>query len=169
MALLNPFYFSHFKNVLIFGIGWTVLISTCPLQMDRQTEGQTYSSNYNIDTICLYTFQWCRNWGARGGGPLASPIFGKSVNPILIRGGQIIPTYYYYLPPPQFFFTFWHHCIHASISAHPVPDFFRLNLGLLKLFVVLSPFYLACKWRGCKFCGMQKIFTPMRLLLHRWW
>ena len=49
IALLNPFNFSHFKNVLIFGMGWAVWIFTCPLQMDRQTDVQTYSSNYNID------------------------------------------------------------------------------------------------------------------------
>jgi hypothetical protein len=47
--LLNPFNFSHFKSVLGFGMGQTVWICTWNLQMDRQTEGQTYSSNYNID------------------------------------------------------------------------------------------------------------------------
>ena len=30
------------------------------------------------------------------GGPLAPPIFGRSVNPIRTGGGQIIPTYYYW-------------------------------------------------------------------------
>ena len=35
------------------------------------------------------------------GGPLAPPIFGRSVNPIPTGGGQIIPTYYYW--PPQCF------------------------------------------------------------------
>jgi hypothetical protein len=35
------------------------------------------------------------------GGPLAPPIFGRSVNPIPTGGGQIIPTYYYW--PPQSF------------------------------------------------------------------
>ena len=35
------------------------------------------------------------------GGPLAPPIFGRSVNPIWTGGGQIIPTYYYW--PPQYF------------------------------------------------------------------
>ena len=49
MALLNPFNFSHFKNVLIFGMGGAVWIYTWNLPMDRQTEGQTYSSHYNID------------------------------------------------------------------------------------------------------------------------
>ena len=39
--------------------------------------------------------------GARG--PLAPPIFGRSVNPIQTGGGQIIPTYYYCPPPPKFF------------------------------------------------------------------
>ena len=32
------------------------------------------------------------------GGPLAPPIFGRSVNPIQTGGGQIIPTYYYWHP-----------------------------------------------------------------------
>ena len=32
------------------------------------------------------------------GGPLAPPIFGSSVDPILTRGGQIMPTNYYKLP-----------------------------------------------------------------------
>ena len=32
------------------------------------------------------------------GGPLAPPIFGRSVNPIPTEGGQIIPTYYYRPP-----------------------------------------------------------------------
>ena len=36
------------------------------------------------------------------GGPLAPPIFGKSVNPIPTGGWQIIPTYYYW-PPPKVF------------------------------------------------------------------
>ena len=35
------------------------------------------------------------------GGPLAPPIFGRSVNPIHTGGGQIFPTYYYW--PPNFF------------------------------------------------------------------
>ena len=48
-SFVKSINFSHFKNMLIFGMGWAVWISTCPLQMDRQTEGQTYSSNYNID------------------------------------------------------------------------------------------------------------------------
>ena len=30
-------------------MGWAVWISICLLPMDRQTDGQTYSSNYNID------------------------------------------------------------------------------------------------------------------------
>ena len=47
--MLNPFNFSHFRNALIFGMGQTVWISICPLPMDRQTDVQTYSSNYNID------------------------------------------------------------------------------------------------------------------------
>ena len=44
------------------------------------------------------------------GGPLAPPIFGRSVNPIPTRGGQTIPPYYYGPPPPKFF-TFRHHCM----------------------------------------------------------
>ena len=32
------------------------------------------------------------------GGPLAPPIFGRSVNPVQTRGGQIIPTFYYWPP-----------------------------------------------------------------------
>ena len=32
------------------------------------------------------------------GGPLAPPIFGRSVNPTRTRGGQIIPTYYSSVP-----------------------------------------------------------------------
>ena len=32
----------------------------------------------------------------RPGEPLAHPIFGRSVNPIPTRGGQIGPTYYYW-------------------------------------------------------------------------
>ena len=49
IALLNSFFKADFKSVLRFSIGQTVLISICPLPMDRQTDGQTYSSNYNID------------------------------------------------------------------------------------------------------------------------
>ena len=49
IALLNSFFKADFKSVLRFSIGQTVLISICPLPMDRQTDGQTHSSNYNID------------------------------------------------------------------------------------------------------------------------
>ena len=39
--------------------------------------------------------------GGGAGGPLAPPIFDRSVNPIPTGEGQIIPTYYYW--PPQCF------------------------------------------------------------------
>ena len=35
------------------------------------------------------------------GGPLAPPIFGRSVNPIQTGGAQTVPTYYFW--PPQYF------------------------------------------------------------------
>ena len=47
------------------------------------------------------TFQWCRNRGARGA-PAPPPIFGRSVNPILTGGGQIMPTNYHW--PPKVFY-----------------------------------------------------------------
>ena len=56
VALLNPFNFSDFKSVLRFGMGRTVWICTWNLQMDRQTDIQTYSSNYIYKNVAQCQF-----------------------------------------------------------------------------------------------------------------
>ena len=52
-----------------------------------------------VGYVC--TFQSCRNRRARGA--IAHPNFGRSVNPISARGGQVMPTTFLPAPRPRIF------------------------------------------------------------------
>ena len=55
----------------------------------------------------VFTIQWCWNRGRGPGGPLAPPVFCRSVNPIWTGEGRLSPPI---TTAPPMFFTFRHHC-----------------------------------------------------------
>ena len=85
------------------------------------------------------------------GGPLAPPIFGRSVNPIPTGGGQIIPTTYYW--PPKVF--------HLPASLHVMQNWIN-RIGLSRNQISRGPTYFTLPWKPfSRYNGARSFHVPL--------
>ena len=128
------------------------------------------------------SIQWCRNRGDQGD-HCPSLIFGRSVNPILTEGGQIMPTNYHAtaLAPTQSFspsgitaimFSFEQICTMKKIWDIKSTYRFWVNSKMVPNFVSLIFILIWMKVGNCRNGALDWIFLNLSLILwtsnHLW-